>query len=70
MEATMGAKRGVLAPVAGFLRWLRRDLRGAVSLGFLVFLVVVADHLLRVAGAAEEGEVGGGLEFGVVGHEG
>lgn len=38
----MGAKRGVLAPVAGFLRWLRRDLRGAVSLGFLVFLVVVA----------------------------
>ena len=34
--------RGVLSLVSGLWRWLRRDTRAAASLGFLLFLVVVA----------------------------
>lgn len=34
--------RGVLGPLTGLLRWLRRDTRAALSLGFLLLLFVVA----------------------------
>ena len=42
MEATVTEKRSPLAPLYGLVRWLRRDLRATLSLGFLVFLVLVA----------------------------
>ena len=38
----MTTKRSPWAPVWGFMRWLRRDLRAALSLGFLVFLLLVS----------------------------
>ena len=34
--------RGVLGPLTGLARWLRRDTRAALSLGFLLLLFVVA----------------------------
>ena len=42
MEATVTEKRNPLGPLYGLMRWLRRDLRATLSLGFLVFLVLVA----------------------------
>jgi peptide/nickel transport system permease protein len=42
MEATVTEKRSPLAPLYGLARWLRRDLRATLSLGFLLFLVLVA----------------------------
>ena len=42
-SAASAAPRGrAAAAVAGLLHWLRRDLRAALSLGFLLFLVAVA----------------------------
>lgn len=42
MDATMTAKRGPAVAVGGLFRWLRRDLRATLSLGFLLLLVLVA----------------------------
>ena len=42
MSSTDSQAGGVGAMVAGVAHWLRRDLRATLSLGFLVFLVVVA----------------------------
>ncbi len=42
MEATVKQRSNLLAPLLRLMRWLRRDMRATLSLGFLVFLVLVA----------------------------